>query len=173
MWFDQFNHFWYPKHRLSKAWERWRRVPEMTNYSKTSHTVFYHRFHVVWITKYRKRVLSGELRLRLREIIAQVAEELNIKIINGVLSADHVHMFAEIPPHTSVSEFVRIAKGRSSRKIQQEFPHIKKEYWGCHFWARGFFSSTSGNVTDDIINNYINEHSDAHKPENFNNISLE
>ena len=112
MWFDQFNHFWYPKHRLSKAWERWRRVPEMTNYSKTSHTVFYHRFHVVWITKYRKRVLSGELRLRLREIIAQVAEELNIKIINGVLSADHVHMFAEIPPHTSVSEFVRIAKGR-------------------------------------------------------------
>ncbi len=145
----------------------------MTNYSKTSHTVFYHRFHIVWITKYRKRVLSGPLSIRLREIIAQVADELHIKIVNGVLSADHVHIFLEIPPHISVSDFVRIAKGRSSRKIQQEFPHIGKEYWGRHFWGRGFFSSTSGNVTDDIINDYINHHMDAHKPENLNNISLE
>lgn len=145
----------------------------MTSYSKTSHTVFYHRFHIVWITKYRKRVLSGELRLRVREIIAQAAETLNIKIINGVLSADHVHIFAEIPPHVSVSEFVKIAKGRSSRKIQQEFQNIRKEYWGQHFWARGFFSSTSGNVTDEIINNYINNHSDAHQSQNIINISLE
>ena len=145
----------------------------MTDYSKTSHPVFYHRFHIVWITKYRKRVLSGQLRIRVREIIAQVANELNIKIINGVLSADHVHIFAEIPPHLSVSEFVKIAKGRSSRKIQQEFSEIKKEYWGCHFWGRGFFSSTSGNVTDDIINNYIDQHSDAHKTENLLNLSLE
>ena len=84
-----------------------------------------------------------------------------------------MHIFLEIPPHISVSDFVRIAKGRSSRKIQQEFPHIGKEYWGRHFWGRGFFSSTSGNVTDDIINDYINHHMDAHKPENLNNISLE
>ena len=145
----------------------------MTDYSKTSHTVFYHRFHIVWITKYRKRVLSGHLRLRVREIVAQVANELNIKIINGVLSADHVHIFAEIPPHLSVSEFVKIAKGRSSRKIQQEFPQIHKEYWGRHFWGRGYFSSTSGNVTDEIINNYIDQHSDAHKTENLLNLSLE
>jgi REP-associated tyrosine transposase len=145
----------------------------MTNYSKTSHTVFYHRFHIVWITKYRKRVLSGDLRLRIREIIAQVAEEMGIKVINGILSADHIHVFVEIPPHICVSDFVKIAKGRSSRKIQQEFPSIHKEYWGRHFWGRGFFSSTRGNVTDDIINNYINEHSDAHKSENILNLSLE
>ena len=145
----------------------------MTEYSKTSHTVFYHRFHLVWITKYRYRVLQGQIRIRIREIIAQAADELGIKIVNGVLSADHVHIFAEIPPHISVSEFVKIAKGRSSRKIQMEFPELKKQYWGCHFWARGFFSSTSGNVTDDIINNYINHHSDAHKSDNISNISLE
>jgi len=145
----------------------------MTEYSKTSHTVFYHRFHIVWITKYRYRVLQGELRNRVREVIAQAAEELNIKIVNGVLSADHVHVFVEIPPHISVSEFVKLAKGKSSRKIQMEYPEIRKRYWGCHFWARGFFSSTSGNVTDDIINNYINHHSDAHKSDNINNISLE
>ena len=145
----------------------------MTDYSKTSHTVFYHRFHIVWITKYRKRVLSGNLRMRVREIVAQAADELSIKIVNGVLSADHVHIFAEIPPHVSVSEFVKIAKGRSSRKIQQEFPELRKQYWGCHFWGRGFFSSTSGNVTDEIINNYINNHSDAHKSDNLSNLSLE
>jgi putative transposase len=145
----------------------------MTNYSKTSRTVFYHRFHIVWITKYRKRVLTGDLRLKIREIIAQSAEEMNIKIINGVLSADHVHFFVEMPPHVSVSEFVKIAKGRSSRKIQQEFPEIRKKYWGRHFWARGFFSSTSGNVTDDIINAYIDGHCEAHKTDNINNISLE
>ena len=145
----------------------------MTDYSKTSHTVFHHRFHIVWITKYRKRVLSGNLRMRVREIVAQVADELNVKIVNGVLSADHVHIFAEIPPHVSVSDFVKIAKGRSSRKIQQDFPDIRKQYWGCHFWGRGFFSSTSGNVTDEIINNYINNHSDAHKSDNLSNLSLE
>lgn len=145
----------------------------MTDYSKTSHTIFYHRFHIVWITKYRKRVLSGDLRLRVREIIAQVAEELGVRIVNGVLTADHVHVFVEIPPHLSVSEFVKIAKGRSSRKVQLEFPRLKKEYWGRHFWGRGFFSSTSGNVTDDVINNYINQHSDANQSENVRNISLE
>ena len=82
-------------------------------------------------------------------------------------------MMAEIPPHISVSQFVKAAKGRSSRKIQYEFPEIRKTYWGCHFWGRGFFSSTSGNVTDDVINNYISNHSDAHQSNNIANISLE
>ena len=145
----------------------------MTGYNKSSHTIFYHRFHIVWITKYRYRVLQGAMRIRIREIIAKAAEALGIKIINGALSADHVHIMAEIPPHISVSQFVKAAKGRSSRKIQQEFPEIRKTYWGCHFWGRGFFSSTSKNVTDDIINNYINNHSDAHQSNNITNISLE
>jgi putative transposase len=118
-------------------------------------------------------VLQGELRLRARTLIAQVAEELDIKIVNGVLSADHIHIFASIPPHVSVSDFVKMAKGRSSRKIQQEFPNLRKRYWGRHFWARGFFSSTSGNVTDEIINNYINNHLEAHKCNNEDNLSLD
>ena len=145
----------------------------MTDYSHSSHTVFYHRFHIVWITKYRFKVLQGDLRTRVRAIIAQAAEDIGVRIVNGVLSADHIHLMVEIPPHISVSEFVKAAKGRSSRKIQQEFPDIGKKYWGRHVWGRGFFSSTSGNVTDDIINNYINNHSDAHKSDNLMNISLE
>jgi putative transposase len=145
----------------------------MTAYTHGQHTVYHHRYHLVWITKYRYRVLQGELRLRVREIIAQVAEEMDVKIINGVLSNDHIHVFVSIPPQIAVSEFVKKAKGRSSRKIQQEFPEIRKRYWGRHFWGRGYFSSTSGNVTDEIINAYLDNHVDAHRCENINNISLE
>src|SRR3546814_9667180 len=89
-------------------------------------TTFHHRYHIVWAPKYRFKVLHGEVRLRVREIIKQVCDELGVTIVNGVLSRDHVHMFVEIPPHISVSDFVRRAKGRSSRKIQQEFEHIRK-----------------------------------------------
>ena len=79
-------------------------------------------------------------------------------IVSGALSRDHVHMFVEIPPHVRVCDFVRKAKGRSSRKIQQEFEHIRKRYWGQRFWARGYFSTTSGNITDDVILNYLDKH---------------
>ena len=67
-------------------------------------------------------------------------------------------MFVSIPPQIAVSEVVRKVKGRSSRKIQMEFPELRKRYWGRHFWARGYFCTTSGNVTDDIIMNYIENH---------------
>ena len=145
----------------------------MTVYTHAPHTVYHHNYHIVWITKYRYKVLQGTLRLRIRELIAQVADEMNVKIINGVLSSDHIHVLVSIPPHITVSEFVQKAKGRSSRKIQQEFPEIKKRYWGRHFWGRGYFSSTSGNVTDEIINAYIDSHVDGHRSESLNNISLE
>ena len=127
-------------------------------YAKGSHSIYHHRYHIVWAPKYRFKVLRGEVRLRVREIIRQVCAEMGVTIINGALSADHVHMFVEIPPHIAVSDFVRRAKGRSSRKIQQEFEHIRKRYWGQRFWARGYFSTTSGNITDQTIINYLNDH---------------
>jgi putative transposase len=127
-------------------------------YSTGCHTTFHHRYHLVWAPKYRFKVLHGEVRLRVREIIRQVCAEMGVTIINGALSRDHVHMFVEIPPHVSVSDFVRRAKGRSSRKIQQEFEHIRKRYWGQRFWQRGYFSTTSGNITDDIIMRYLDRH---------------
>lgn len=111
-------------------------------------------------------MLIGDVRLRVREIIRQVCDEMGVTIVNGALSRDHVHMFVEIPPHVSVSDFVRRAKGRSSRKIQQEFKHIRKRYWGQRFWQRGYFSTTSGNIADDIIIRYLdrNIHKDGFSP---------
>jgi len=100
---------------------------------------------------------GGGLRAWIWSIQALCAE-LGVTIVKGVLSRDHVHMFVAIPPQLAVSELMRRVKGRSSRKIQQEFPAIRKRYWGCHFWARGYFSTTSGNITDDVILQYLEQH---------------
>jgi putative transposase len=83
-----------------------------------------------------------------------------VQIIEGVLSSDHIHMFVSVPPHVAVSDLMRRTNGRSSYKIQIEFPEIRKRYWGRRFWDRGYFCTPSGNVTDDIILQYIQSHSD-------------
>ena len=127
-------------------------------YQKGKHCVFYHRYHLVWSTKYRYKVLQGDIRLRIRDIIRQVCNENGVDIIKGVISKDHIHMFVSVPPKLSISDFMRKAKGRSSRKIQMEFPELKKRYWGCHFWGRGYFSTTSGQITDEIILQYLEAH---------------
>ena len=99
------------------------------------------------------------MRLRIREVTRQICQQLGVRIIKGVLSQEHVHMFVEIPPRLSVSDFMRRVKGCTSRKIQQEFPELRKRYWGQRFWARGYFCTTSGNVTNQTIMNYIANHS--------------
>ena len=128
-------------------------------YSASAHTRFYHRFHVVWVTKYRYKVLQGPMRERTREIIMQVCNEMGVHIVKGVLVRDHVHMFLPIPPKLSLSDVMQRIKGRSSRRIQMEFSELRKRYWGRRFWARGYFSTTSGNVNDDIIKQYLELHS--------------
>ena len=127
-------------------------------YDRGKHTVFHHRYHIVWITKYRYKELKGDIRKRVREIARQVCEELGVTIISGVLSLDHVHMFVSIPPHRAVSDVVRRIKGRTSRKVQMEFPDLRKRFWGRHFWARGYFCTTSGAVNDETILQYIAKH---------------
>jgi putative transposase len=133
-------------------------------YATSSHAVFHHRYHIVWITKYRYKVLTRPMKERVREITRQICAQMGVRIIEGVLSSDHVHLFVEIPPKHSVSDFMRRVKGCTSRKLQQEFPHLKKRYWGRRFWARGYFSTTSGNVTNELIQNYILKHLEGNEP---------
>ena len=128
------------------------------HYDKGKHCVFYHRYHLVWSTKYRYKVLLGDVRLRMRDIIRQVCAENDVDIIRGVLSSDHVHMFVSVPPKLAVSDLLRKMKGRSSHKVQREFPHLKKQYWGFHFWGRGYFSTTNGAITEDIVLQYLEQH---------------
>ena len=102
-------------------------------YSSSAHMRFYHRFHVVWVTKYRYKVLQGAMREKIREIIIQTCNEMGGHIVKGVLARDHVHMFLSIPPKLSLSDLMQRIKGRSSRRIQMEFPELRKRYWGRRF----------------------------------------
>ena len=128
------------------------------HYDTGKHCVFYHRYHIVWSTKYRFKVLTGDVRLRVRDICRQVCRENEVEILKGVLSSDHVHMFVSVPPKHAISDIVRKLKGRSSHKIQREFPHLRQRYWGRRFWGRGYFCTTNGAITEDIVLEYLQNH---------------
>jgi putative transposase len=136
----------------------------MTEYRKGSHTVYDIKYHIVWITKYRKAVLRGEIGLRLRELIRQTCEAEEVYIEKGHIAADHVHLLLSVPPNIAVSDLVQRLKGRSSRKMLDEFGELRRQFWGQHLWARGYFVASSGNVTDEIIAQYIEMQND--KPQN-------
>ena len=127
---------------------------------KGAHTQYDIKYHIVWITKYRYKVLSGKIAYRLRELLRQGCEARNIIIVKGSISKDHVHMLVSCPPNISVSDMMQYLKGRSSKKLQEEFPELKKRYWGQHLWATGYFCRTVGTVTDEIIKEYIEKQED-------------
>ena len=102
-------------------------------YRYGSHTVFNIEYHFVWVTKYRYKVLAGDVALRVRELVRQTCEAFEIRILSGVVSKDHFHLFLSVPPSMAPSEIMRRLKGRSASKLFEEFPVIKKRYWGRHF----------------------------------------
>lgn len=105
----------------------------MVEYRRQSHTVSRLSAHIVWITKYRYHVLQGDIQKRCRDIIVQICNSENVKILKGVVSKDHIHIQVEYPPSLSISVLVKKMKGRSSHHLQQEYPELKKRYWGQHF----------------------------------------
>lgn len=127
-------------------------------YRYGSHTVFSIEYHFVWVTKYRYPVLQGDVAHRVKELVRQSCEAFEIRIISGVVSKDHVHLFVSSPPTMAPSEIMRRLKGRTSSKLFEEFPNLKKRYWGQHFWSRGYFCATSGQITDEMIRNYLEHH---------------
>ena len=114
--------------------------------------------HLVWITKYRYKVLVGPVGTRTRDLLRRICTEENTEIISGVVSQDHVHMLVSIDPSISIAKLVQYLKGKSSRKLQQEFPDLKRKYWGQHLWARGYFAVSTGNVSTEMIKAYIEHH---------------
>ena len=130
----------------------------MAEYRKGSHTVTRLTVHIVWVTKYRYHVLTGEVQKRCRTLLLQYSESMDIEILKGVVSKDHVHMHIEYPPKLSVSSILKQLKGRSSRLLQKEFPHLKKRYWGQRFWASGYGCWSTGNITDEMVQKYLEHH---------------
>ncbi len=124
-------------------------------YNKSSHAVYDIKYHIIWVTKYRYKVLGGNMSIRLRELIRQGCEARGITIVQGNVGKDHVHILLSCPPSLAPSKIVQYLKGRSSRLLQEEFPELKKKYWGQHLWSRGYFCGTVGSVTEETIKNYI------------------
>ena len=122
--------------------------------------------HFVWITKYRYPVLTGAVALRARELLRQGCEANNLRILKGSVGKDHIHMLLSCPTTMAPSEIAQKLKGRTSRILQEEFPELRKRYWGQHMWGRGYFCGTVGEVDQKTIENYI-EHQGEEDDDNF------
>ena len=129
----------------------------MRRYQLGAHTKSDLKVHLIWIPKYRKKVLLGPVAVRARDILRQIALEHELDIITGKVASDHVHMFISYRPNQDISKIVQCLKGISSRILLSEFPHLKKQFWGRHLWARGYLAVSSGNITDEMIQQYIQE----------------
>ncbi len=120
-----------------------------------AHTKHRHMYHLVWLPKYRKKILGGAVKDRLYELLKESAEvngwevqELNVQI-------DHVHMVIQLPPSIAVSKVMQLFKGISSKMLRTELPEIKKMLWGADFWSDGYFSETVGYCDEKMILNYV------------------
>ena len=124
-----------------------------------SHTRWECKYHLVWITKYRTPVFTGEVAARLRELVREVCKAKDVEILKGHISRDHVHIFVSIPTHISVSDLLKAVKGRTSRRMLMEFKPLSRQ-----FWARGYFAASSGNMPDEVVMKYIEQQ--GHEPPN-------
>ena len=131
-----------------------------------SHTVSRLSAHIVWATKYRYPVLRGDVQQRCRTLLIQICDAEDVQILKGVVSKDHVHMHVEYRPSLSISDLVRRLKGRTSRMLQQEYPELKKRYWGRHFWGIGYGVWSTGNITEAMVQEYLKHHRGTSNTEN-------
>ena len=127
----------------------------MVEYRRSAHAVFDLKYHVVWITKYRYKVLRWRVAERARDLIRQICEAQRVVIVRGAVSPDHIHMLLSVSADLAPAKLVQYIKGRSSRRLQDEFPELRKRYWGQHLWARGYFCATVGAVDEATIAKYI------------------
>ncbi len=129
----------------------------MDEYRHGAHSVFEIHLHLVWVTKYRKPVLVGVRVIghRVRDLIHEICGGLDVLILKGHVSKDHVHLLVSIPPQVTISRLVQRLKGKTAYKMLQESAPLRKQFWGRHLSARGYFCCSSGNVTDEVVAEYI------------------
>ena len=138
---------------------------------KGAHTQYDLQYHVVWITKYRKKILNDKIADRLKVLLMQGCSAKGITIIKGSVKTDHVHLLISANPSLSIAQIMQYLKGRSSKKLQEEFVTLRKQFWGQHMWATGYFCRTVGTVTNEIIKEYI-ENQDEELDDIFNGIGM-
>jgi putative transposase len=138
----------------------------MGKYRKLSHSVYYCDYHIVWVPKYRFRILeTGDVKETLKEQIDMISEWMGCEVKEKGIKSDHVHILVSIPPRISVSEYMGTLKGKLAIKLMKRYPGIKKQrFWGNHFWARGYFVSTVG-MSEEMIKKYVKHQEKEEKTE--------
>ena len=124
------------------------------------------QYHIVFIPKYRKKVLYGKLKVDVKEILSTLCRYRGVEIISGAVCSDHVHLSVSIPPKMSISSFMGYLKGKSTLMIYDKYPKLQSK-WDKAFWARGYYVATIGNVTEEAIKKYIEEQSEESKQEDM------
>ena len=127
----------------------------MARYDKGAHTTHRLQYHLVWIPKYRKRVLQGKIAIRLKTLMYEACKMNGWWISEMSIQADHIHIVVQASPRNSVAEVVQIFKGGTSRVLRKEFPELEEFLWGESFWADGYFAETVGQVNEEIVKRYI------------------
>lgn len=143
----------------------------MENVRKGSHSIHQLHVHLVWSTKYRYEVLRGDIQIRCRDLIRQSCDSLDIQILKGVVSKDHIHLHLSYPPKLSISEILKRLKGRSAKILLMEYSELKKRYWGGHLWGIGYGAWSTGNITDEMVQQYLDHHKEG--PNSNQNFILE
>jgi len=144
--------------KLAKRRSIWHDLT-MARYKTGAHTKHRLRYHVVWIPKYRKRVLRGKIAVRLKRLLYEACKTNRWWISEISIQEDHVHIVIQTNPRESVSEVVQILKGGTSRVIRKEFPELEEFLWGDSFWADGYFAETVGKVDEEVVKRYIRNQS--------------
>lgn len=130
-----------------------------------NHSVFSMYYHLVLVTKYRRKVINDSISNRLREIFDYIAVNYNISVVEWNDDQDHVHILFKAQPNSELSKFINAYKSASSRLIKKEYPDIKEKLWKEYFWSRSFCLITTGGVTIDVIKQYIESQGDQHEKE--------
>ena len=127
----------------------------MEGYRRSARTVYNLHYHFVFGTKYRKPALRGEIATEVRDLIREICKGSDIEILNGHVRPDHVHLLLSVPPNLAPSRVMQAIKGKTSHHLLMDRRRLRESFWGRHLWARGYFVASSGNVTDEVVAEYI------------------
>ena len=127
----------------------------MRTYRRSAHTIYALHYHFVFITKHRKPVLRAEIGTKVRDLVREVCWKLDIEIVRGHVRPDHVHLLLSVPPHLAPIRVMQAIKGKTTHHVLMEHPRLRSVFWGRHLWAPGYLVCSSGNVTDEVIGEYI------------------
>jgi putative transposase len=127
----------------------------MSRFQKLSHVIWHCQYHIVWVPKYRYKVLKGKIGEEVRKTIIVQSERLGCEIVELNVQVDHIHLLIKVPPKVSISALMGVMKGKSAIRVSSKFPDLKQRpYWGNHFWAEGYCIDTVG-LNSEMIQKYV------------------